>query len=723
MATPSIESFETVGIEEALRRVADAEAAASMLPGLARPEDVEHDGFVIGFKPDERLAVSQHAQRYRVLSGTAAAEPGDWDNARTPYLVEPMDCLSTSSPVSEVALCFGAQLGKTELGLNFTSYVIDAAPGPMLLCQPTVEMGKRVSAQRIKPLIEDSPRLRSKVRETRSRDSGNTTLSKQFPGGILVITGANSGAGLRSMPVRFLFLDEVDAYPLNIPGEGSPIKLALARTRTFRNKRKILLTSTPVAESTSIIWKAYKAADMRRYFMPCPCCGEEITFEFERLRWEKGDPKSVYYKCQACKGRIEEWQKTEMLAKGRWKSTRPADLKPADPKRRSYQLSSLYSPVGWLGWDEIAEKWEEADGDIEAAKEFRNTILALPWMEIGTKVDWEVLHGRRDVSGYQQGEVPDEVLFLQAGGDVGQDHIEVGVWGFGRNRQRFAIDHFRISGGYSEPSTWEQASAAVQRTYKNRAGVSFGIEKFFIDSREWPAIVKGWVRTQNPQVVMAVNGRDDMDVPVKVDIQREAVAGIPDKKTRVGALRVAHVGVSYLKGELMAALKLDRPKEGDPLPPGWVNIPMGMSIEFCKQLVAEQHIVTRLKSGKITERWEKLPGRRNEALDCHNYARAAAALTGWDRFQEPDFQRYERRIAEAIAEMKAAAAAEARGTPLPVTPPAKVGVARRQPAQQAGMVGIASTLAGRRTSSDGDQGRPQKRVVPLPRAMNEDYDG
>jgi phage terminase large subunit GpA-like protein len=723
-AQPSIESFEPVSLEEVLKRVADAEAAASLLPGLARPEDVERDGFVVGFKPDERLPVSQHAQRYRVLSGTATAEPGPWNNDRTPYLVEPMDCLSTSSSVSEVALCFGAQLGKTELGLNFTSYVIDAAPGPMLLCQPTVEMGKRVSSQRIKPLIQESPRLRSKVRDSRSRDSGNTTLSKEFPGGILVITGANSGAGLRSMPVRFLFLDEVDAYPLTIPGEGSPIGLALARTRTFRNKRKILMTSTPVEESTSVIWRAYRNADMRRYFMPCPHCNEEITFEFERLRWEKGNPKSVHYKCQACKKPIQEWQKTEMLAKGRWKPTR-TDIENVDPTRRSYHLSSLYSPVGWLGWDEIAEKWEAAEGDIEAAKEFRNTILALPWMEVGTRVDWEVLHGRRDVSGYLQEEVPDEALFLTAGADVGQDHVEVGVWGWGRDRRRFAVDHFRISGGYNEPSTWAQVTDSVLRTYKNRAGVTFGLEKYLIDAREWPAIVKNWVRTQNPAIVMAVNGRDDMDVAVKVDIQKEAIPGIPDKKTRVGALRIAYVGVSYLKGEFMSALKLERPKEKEPLPPGWVNIPMGdrMSIEFCRQLVAEQHIVTRLKSGKVTERWEKLPGRRNEALDCHNYARAGASLIGWDRFQEPDFLRYERKIEEAIAEMKAAAAAEARGTPLPVTPSAKVGVARRQTIQQAGMVGIAATVAGRRVSSSETQGSAQKRVVPLPRAMTEDYDG
>ena len=118
----------------------------------------------------------------------------------------------------------------------------------MLAVQPTVELAKRFSQQRVDPLIEESPVLREKVAPARSRDSGNTVLSKEFPGGILVMTGANSAVGLRSMPVRYPFLDEVDAYPLSADEEGEPVALAEARTRTFSWRRKVFLVSTPTVK-------------------------------------------------------------------------------------------------------------------------------------------------------------------------------------------------------------------------------------------------------------------------------------------------------------------------------------------------------------------------------------------------------------------------------------------------------------------------------------------
>ena len=133
-----------------------------------------------------------------------------------------MDCLSPSSPVETVVLMKGAQVGGTECGNNWIGYVVHQAPGPMLAVQPTVEMAKRNSKQRIDPLIEESAVLRELVSDPRSRDSGNTMLAKEFPGGILVMTGANSAVGLRSMAARYLFLDEVDAYPGDVDGEGDP---------------------------------------------------------------------------------------------------------------------------------------------------------------------------------------------------------------------------------------------------------------------------------------------------------------------------------------------------------------------------------------------------------------------------------------------------------------------------------------------------------------------
>ena len=136
----------------------------------------------------------------------------------------------------------------------------------------TVELAKRNSKQRIDPLIEESEVLRVRVKERRSRDSGNTVLSREFPGGVLILTGANSAVGLRSMPARYLFLDEVDGYPGDVEGEGDPILLAERRSATFQ-RRKILLVSTPKTKSLSRIQREYEASEQPRYFVPCPHCG------------------------------------------------------------------------------------------------------------------------------------------------------------------------------------------------------------------------------------------------------------------------------------------------------------------------------------------------------------------------------------------------------------------------------------------------------------------
>ncbi|MDR0363508.1 MAG: phage terminase large subunit family protein, partial [Bacteroidales bacterium] len=225
-----------------------------------------------GLRPDSILLVSDWSDANRVLSQTASSEPGKFRTERTPYLKEIMDALSPSSSVEKVVFMKGSQIGGTEAGNNWIGYVIDQAPGPMLVVQPTVEMGKRWSKGRLAPLIEDSPCLRGKVRDPRSRDSGNTVQSKEFPGGIVVITGANSAVGLRSMPVRYLFLDEVDAYPPDADSEGDPLTLAIQRTSTFA-RRKIFIVSTPTIQGVSRIEKEFNETDQRYYFVPCPHCG------------------------------------------------------------------------------------------------------------------------------------------------------------------------------------------------------------------------------------------------------------------------------------------------------------------------------------------------------------------------------------------------------------------------------------------------------------------
>ena len=213
---------------------------------------------------------------------------------------EIMDRLSPGDPTQRIVFMKAAQVGATEAGNNWIGFAIHQAPGPMLAVQPTVELAKRNSRQRIDPLIDESPELRERVKPARSRDAGNTMLSKEFAGGILIMTGANSAVGLRSTPARYIFLDEVDAYPASADEEGDPVTLAEARSLTFAHRRKVFLVSTPTIRGLSRIEREFEASDQRRFFVPCPHCGQEQWLKFERLRWQKGRPETAEYHCEGC---------------------------------------------------------------------------------------------------------------------------------------------------------------------------------------------------------------------------------------------------------------------------------------------------------------------------------------------------------------------------------------------------------------------------------------
>lgn len=211
-----------------------------------------------GVRPDAALTVSQWADAHRMLGSRASAEPGRYRTSRTPYMREIMDALSPGSAVQRIVFMKAAQVGATEAGNNWIGFAIHHAPGPMLAVQPTVELAKRNSRQRIDPLIEESAALRERVKPARSRDAGNTMLSKEFAGGILIMTGANSAVGLRSTPARYILLDEVDAYPASADEEGDPVSLAEARSPTFAHRRKVFLVSTPTIRGLSRIERECK---------------------------------------------------------------------------------------------------------------------------------------------------------------------------------------------------------------------------------------------------------------------------------------------------------------------------------------------------------------------------------------------------------------------------------------------------------------------------------
>jgi phage terminase large subunit GpA-like protein len=587
-------------------------------------------------RPDPLLTVSEWSDRHRMLSQRASAEPGHWRTDRTPYLREIMDCLSATSAVEKVVFMKGAQVGGTEAGNNWLGYVIDIAPGPMLMVQPTVEMAKRNSKTRIAPLIEESPRLREKVRDPRSRDSGNSLLAKEFPAGVVAMAGANSAAGLRSMPVRYLFLDEPDAYPGDVDGEGDPCSLAEARTRTF-SRRKIFYVSTPTLAGRSRIEREFLDGDMRFFNVPCPHCGALQPLVWEQMRWEENRPETVRYQCIHCEEAFEEHHKSKILQAGRWVPQNP------EGKWRSYHISSLYSPLGWFSWPECVEASLKARRTDEAMRVFQNTILGLTYADTGEAPDWELLYGRRE--GYPLGQAPAEVAFITAGVDVQKDRLELEVVGWGPSLESWSLDYRVLHGDTAGDEVWAELSRVVQQEYPREDGLALPIRMVAIDTGYRTQEVYRWVQGQNAQRVMAIKGRDQQSTIISPPSTVEVT--IRGKRMR-GGVKVWPVGVSVAKSELYGWLRRKLPENlDDGLPFGWCHFPQHPE-EYFKQLTAES-LVSRVVRGYQKYQWEKTRD-RNEALDCRIYARAACMAVGADRWDAKRWEHEHGQGARAIGQ-------------------------------------------------------------------------
>ncbi|WP_258182250.1 phage terminase large subunit family protein [Burkholderia multivorans] len=547
-----------------------------------------------GLTPDPLLTVSEWSDRHRMLSSKASAEPGRWRTSRTPYLKAIMDCLSPTSPVERVVFMKAAQLGATEMGSNWIGYVIHHAPGPMMAVWPTVEMAKRNSKQRIDPLIEESGVLAELIAPARSRDSGNTILAKEFRGGVLVMTGANSAVGLRSMPVRYLFLDEVDGYPLDVEGEGDAISLAEARTRTFA-RRKIFIVSTPTISGASAIEREYEASDQRRYFVPCPHCSHRQWLRFEQLRWDKGAPETAAYVCESCDTAIAEHHKTWMLEHGEWR----AMAEDGAPRTAGFHLSSLYSPVGWRAWRDIAAAWEAAvskeSGSAAAIKTFKNTELGETWVEEGEAPDWQRLVERRE--DYRIGSVPLGGLLLVGGADVQKDRIEVSVWAFGRGKEAWLVEHRVLMGDTAREQVWKRLAEMLDETWTHATGAAMPLARFALDTGFATQEAYAFVRACRDARVMAVKGASRgaalIGTPTAVDVSRDG------KKLRRG-IKVFTVAVGIAKLELYNNLRKAANVGEDGVtttfPAGFVHLPK-IDAEFTQQLCAEQLITRRDRNG------------------------------------------------------------------------------------------------------------------------------
>ena len=598
-------------------------------------------------RPPPALTVTEWADAHRRLPSKGASEPGQWRTSRVPFLAEIMDCLSDSHPSKRVVFVKSAQVGGTECGLNWVGWHIGTRMAPMLCVQPTLDMAERWSKQRLAPMIEDTPHLRSKIAPARQRDSGNTTLLKEYPGGVVIVAGANSASGLRSMPAARIFLDEVDAYPIELEGEGDPIKLAEARASTF-SRRKIFLVSTPTIESLSRIWKEWRASDQRRYHVACPHCAHEQTLEWESLGWPEGRPLEAVYHCAGCGVGIEERYKTEMLAAGRWIAEYPERTVPG------FHVNALYTPVGLgLSWGELAEESEIAKRDKSAWKTFENTKLGRVSKDPTEKLDEDELRAR--ATRYDLRTLPPGCVLLTCAVDVQKDRLAVLVLGWGTNGRWWIVDHLERQGDPADPELWQWLDQYISAPFKNTRGFEVRIRMTAVDSGYLQDAVIDFTAPRQRRGVMATKGASTRGRPI---IQKPSrIEYTPRGKQKKYGAEQWQVGTDTAKTHLFHILDSDRDKT---TLDRRVAFSDQLGEAFYSQLTAEIYDPNKRKWVKVRD--------RNEVLDlfCLNIAAGYRNDVLGSRLRERELERLQAQL-EPEMDLFSAPAPAAVQTPAPLT--------------------------------------------------------
>lgn len=493
-----------------------------------------------------------------------------------------------------------SQLGKTEAGLNWIGSVIDMTPGPILMVQPTLGTAKTYSKQRLSPMIDASPILRGLVADPRSRDSGNTMLLKEFRGGLLCIVGSNSSAALSSMPIRFVFLDEVDRFEGDVDGQGDPVGLALRRTNTFGTSKKIFITSTPTIKGFSRIEKSFLDSDQRYYWVPCPYCNQKQILVWPNVRWPKDQPEDAYYLCVHCETAIEEYHKTWMLQNGEWIASSPGPNKSA-----GFHLNGLYCPLGWNSWGKIAVEFLEKYNDPFRFKEWVNTILAETWEEKSEKFDGDELLVRREDFGLK---LPKGVGCITSGVDVHDNRLEVEIVGWGRDEESWSIAYIIIYGDTSGPTVWKDLDVLLQRSFPHSRNVpDMRIRAVAIDSGYATSSVYNFCKYRQRLRIWPVKG---------VSGQGKMIWPRTGRSNNKEKVPMFSIGVDTAKDAIYARLRI---KEAGP---GYCHFPHDRDAEWFRQLTAEK-VQTRFIKGRKVREWHNKDGVRNEALDCRVYAMAA----------------------------------------------------------------------------------------------------
>lgn len=662
-------------------------------------------GYIL--RAPRRMRVADAVAQYmRVPMGAGNSVP--WDPLVAPYVIEPMNCLA-SREYDAVIFVGPARTGKT-IGLidGWVIYNVICDPADMLIIQMTEEKAREHSKKRLARTFRVSPEVVSRLSPNKN---DNNVYDRTFLAGNYLKIGWPSVNIMSSSDYKCVALTDYDRFPEDIDGEGDAFSLASKRTTTFMSSGKTLVESSPGRDVKDVKWRRtspheappttgilslYNRGDRRRWYWPCPHCGEyfqpcgDVVAGFRDIADPVLASEAAYIQCPSCSGRIMPEQKRELNGRGVWlrdgESINADGSRYGDPRRSriaSFWMegpAAAYQTLSQLVYKLLtAEQEYETTGSEETLKTVINTDWGLPYLPRASMEQRksELLEQRAEPVPSRS--VPDGVNFLVATVDVQAGRhrrFVVQVTGYGSRGERWIIDRYNITqslrgdsdgesqridpASYPEDwdvlltdvfhKSWPLASDPSQQMRLMAMAVDSGGEDGVTDNA-----YKFWRRCRR-------DGLGKRIYLFKGDSIRRAkliTRTFPDNTGRTGRRAQAAGDVPLwllqtdaLKDRVNNALWRDSPG------PGYVHFPDWLGSWFYDELTYEE----RSSDGK----WSK-PGRgANEAFDLMVYAEALVILHGYEKIRWPDAPEQEvisRWRIEQCSELSAVSASFVLSTP------------------------------------------------------------
>ncbi len=632
-------------------------------------------GYIL--RAPRRMRVADAVAQYmRVPMGAGNSVP--WDPLVAPYVIEPMNCLA-SREYDAVIFVGPARTGKT-IGLidGWVIYNVICDPADMLNIQMTEEKAREHSKKRLARTFRVSPEVVSRLSPNKN---DNNVYDRTFLAGNYLKIGWPSVNIMSSSDYKCVALTDYDRFPEDIDGEGDAFSLASKRTTTFMSSGMTLVESSPGRDVKDVKWRRtspheappttgilslYNRGDRRRWYWPCPHCGEyfqpcgDVVAGFRDIADPVLASEAAYIQCPSCSGRILPEQKRELNGRGVWlrdgESINADGSRYGDPRRSriaSFWMegpAAAYQTLSQLVYKLLtAEQEYETTGSEETLKTVINTDWGLPYLPRASMEQRksELLEQRAEPVPSRS--VPDGVNFLVATVDVQAGRhrrFVVQVTGYGSRGERWIIDRYNITqslrgdsdgesqridpASYPEDwdvlltdvfhKSWPLASDPSQQMRLMAMAVDSGGEDGVTDNA-----YKFWRRCRR-------DGLGKRIYLFKGDSIRRAkliTRTFPDNTGRTGRRAQAAGDVPLwllqtdaLKDRVNNALWRDSPG------PGYVHFPDWLGSWFYDELTYEE----RSSDGK----WSK-PGRgANEAFDLMVYAEALVILHGYEKIRWPD---------------------------------------------------------------------------------------